>query len=70
MTPPAAPAQVPTFTGYHWCDRCHRTVQTTIARQIARPAPGYWRDRWDEAARRDAEAVFQETHAATCGRTK
>lgn len=70
MTPPAAPARVPTFTGHHWCDRCRRTIRTTIPRQIERPADRYWRDRWDEAARRDAEAAFQAEHAATCGRRK
>lgn len=53
-----------TFTLYRWCDRCHRTIRVTVEMQTARPASGYWRGRWDDAARRDAEARYQEEHVA------
>lgn len=53
-----------TFTLYRWCDRCHRTIRVTVEMQTPRPAAGYWRGRWDDAARRDAEALYQESHVA------
>ena len=59
-----------TYTLSRWCDRCRKTVRVTVTMQTARPAAGYWRTRWDDAARRDAEAIYQTTHAETCGRTR
>ncbi len=53
-----------TYLLVRWCDRCQRPVETVVHLLTERPTDRYWRQRWDDGARREAEAKYQEQHVA------
>lgn len=57
---------VTAYAHRRYCDRCRRVVTIVVPRLTPRPTDAYWSARWDEAARRDGEAAFQERHVEAC----